>query len=111
MHIHAADSNSLNTLVEYGVLGIVALLLIAFARTTWTREVERAEAAWKREVDRADRLEAEVSRLNANIQDKAIPALLAAADAVTEATTLIRDMDLDRRRGYRRPHSDGGSEG
>jgi hypothetical protein len=108
MVIHAADPGGLQLLTQYGVLGIFAVLLVAFARTTWTREVERAEAAWRREVERADRLEAEVSRLNANIQDKAIPALLAAADAVTEATTLIRDMDRDRRRGYARGPRNGG---
>ncbi len=108
MPLYAADAGALEVFTQYGVLGVVAALLIAFARTTWSREVDRAETAWRREVERADRLEAEVSRLNATIQDKAIPALLAAADAVTEATTLIRDMDRDRRRGYPRPRNDRG---
>lgn len=92
--IWAADAGpaDLAALTQYGVLGVLAAILIVFARL-----------AYKRETDRADRLEAELNRLNTSIQEKAIPALLAAATAIEECTELLRDQQRDRRLGYDHP--------
>lgn len=70
---------------QYGVLGVFAALLIAFARVSY-----------KRETNRSDRLEAEVTRLNTLIVDRVIPALTTAASSVEEATSLLREMQRDR---------------
>lgn len=100
MDAELAAAGAQDLLTTWGPLGIFAGILVVFARTVFARTDERAEAAWKREVERADRLEAEVTRLNGSIQDKAIPALLAAANAITECTELLRDLQRDRRRGH-----------
>ena len=68
----------LSGIIQYGVLGIVVALLIPFARM-----------AYKRETDRADRLESEVLRLNQLLQDRVIPALLAATRAVEQSQELL----------------------
>lgn len=84
-------------LAQYGVLGIFAILLILFARISY-----------KRETDRSDRAEAEIARLNAWLQEKAIPALLASARANEDSQELLREMyqslrDLPRRPSRRPP--------
>lgn len=71
----------IGTLGQYGVLGVFAILLIIFARTSY-----------KRETDRSDRLETEITRLNAWIQDKAIPALLSSSRANEDSQDLLREM-------------------
>lgn len=81
-------------LLQYGALGVMAAGLIVYARTAYKREVD----AYKREAARADRLEAEVSRLNELIQERHIPALLSATQAVETANrTLSILQDRDRR--------------
>lgn len=106
----AADpgATGLGLLAQYGVLGLFAALLVVFARTAIKRDADRSETAYKREVERADRLEAEVTRLNTSIQEKAIPALLAAATAINECTELLRDQQRDRRLGYEHTRRDEG---
>lgn len=82
----AADAPpGLTDLAQYGAIGVLCALFVWFAFK-----------AWQRETTRADRLEAEVTRLNTTIQDQAIPALLAAADAIKECTELLRDQRHDR---------------
>lgn len=85
----AADSSGvdLSILTQYGILGIFALLLILFAKTSY-----------KRETDRSDRLEAEVLRLNNLIQEKAIPALASATRALEESQNLLHDLQRERDR-------------
>jgi hypothetical protein len=82
-----------DTFAQYGVLGLAVLGLAWFVHKMlnqmWTRNAEELA----REVARADRLENETRSLNAVIQDQAIPALLAAANAMTECTELLRDRD------------------
>lgn len=92
----------LGVLAQYGALGVIAALLVVFARTAIKRDADRSEAAWRREVERADRLEAEVNRLNNSIQEKAIPALLAGATAINECTQMLREMQRQRRDDYSR---------
>jgi len=77
----ASDPINLGILAQYGILGLVATGLFIFSKSSY-----------KRETDRADRLEAEVTRLNNLIIDRAIPALTAAAQAAEDATRLIRDL-------------------
>lgn len=88
----AAESEvNIGTFAQYGVLGIIAALLIAFAIK-----------AWKRETDRADRLEAENQRLNNLIREQVIPALTTAVTVMQESQELLRDTqqrERDLRRG------------
>jgi len=98
-YLIAADpgnASDVATLTQYGVLGVLAVILIVFARL-----------AYRRETERADRLEAELRAQNMAIQDKAIPALLAATAAMSEVTELLRDMQRDRRLDNVRAHQDG----
>jgi len=76
-----ADDVSVGTLAQYGVLGIFAAILVVFAKT-----------AYRRETDRADRLETEVQRLNALIQDRVIGVISSATNAVEESTELMTVM-------------------
>lgn len=59
-------------LAVYGPLGALCVTLAGMVYQ-----------ALRRETARADRLEAELLRLNGVVQDKFVPALLAAADAAT----------------------------
>jgi hypothetical protein len=84
----AADPVNFDVLAQYGLLGFVAAGAIIFGRVSY-----------RREIDRADRMEAEVTRLNGviierdnMIIDRAIPALTSAAQAVAEATRLLREL-------------------
>lgn len=77
----------LDALLQYGALGVIAAALFAFART-----------AYRREVDRADRLEAELARLNGLLQERHIPALLSANQALHDATDALRDVQRRERR-------------
>lgn len=90
----AADPVNLGILAQYGVLGLVAAGLFVFAKISYKRETERA-----------DRLEAEVTRLNNLIINRVIPALTSAAQAVEEATILLRDMQRERELSMMRPTS------
>lgn len=70
-----------NELLQYGALGVVAFLcLIAvrvlFARVTATADLERA---------RADRLEEELRKLNADIQERYLTTLSEATRAISAA--------------------------
>jgi hypothetical protein len=82
-----AEPGSLDLAVfaQYGVLGILALMLIFFAR-----------GAHQRERDRADRLEAENQRLHELIIDRVIPALGSATRAAEEAADLLAAMQRER---------------
>lgn len=75
----------LQPLLQYGVLGIFAVLLIGFSRSLL-----------KREQDRADRSEAEVLRLNTIMQEKTIPALTLATQALLESQKLLQAIQYQR---------------
>jgi hypothetical protein len=81
----AGAEPNLGLLAQYGVLGLVAMLLIIFARVSY-----------KRETDRSDRLETEVVRLNNMIIEKVIPALSSATGAIQDATELLRAVQRER---------------
>jgi hypothetical protein len=75
------------TLTQYGVLGIVASLLVWFAKS-----------AHQRERDRADRLEEENRRLNAIILDRVFPAMAAATQAAKESAELLNAAQREHQR-------------
>lgn len=93
----AGDPTSAINLAQYGAIGILLVAFIGFAYRAWQRETarsDRIEAEAK-----ADRqgLEAENRRLHGDIQEKAIPALLASATALGEVTEMLRDQQRTRR--------------
>lgn len=77
---------------QYGLLGVVAALLLWFAKGAVQRERDGAD----RERARGDRLEEENRRLNTVIQDRIIPALTSAARAAEESTELLRAIQRER---------------
>ena len=80
-----ASSVDLNTFAQFGVLGIIAGMLIIFAK-----------GAHQRERDRADRLEADNKRLNELILDRVIPALTSATRAAEESSELLNAIQRER---------------
>jgi hypothetical protein len=90
----AADTTTgvdLSVFAQYGVVGVIALMGIWFAKIAYQRERERA-----------DRLETENRRLNEVIQDRIIPAMTAATQAAERSMELLRDMQQDRDRTVER---------
>jgi hypothetical protein len=75
----------LGVLAQYGVLGIIAAMLIWFAKSAHQRERERA-----------DRLEEENKRLNMLILDRVIPALTSATRAAEESAELLNAVQRER---------------
>jgi hypothetical protein len=67
------------------VLGVIAAMLIWFAK-----------GAHQRERDRADRMEAENKRLNELILDRVIPALTSATRAAEESAELLNSVQRER---------------
>lgn len=82
-----ADPSGIDITVfaQYGILGIIAAILIWFAR-----------GAHQRERDRADRMEQENKRLHELILDRVIPALTSATNAAEQSTELLRDVQRER---------------
>lgn len=77
--------------VQYGALGVIALLALVavrvlFARVTATADLERA---------RADRLEEELRKLNATIQERYVTTLSEATRAIAAALA-SQQKDIDR---------------
>jgi len=81
-----------DVLLQYGALGVMVIAAGAIIRVLFQRET----AAYEREKERADRMEAEVSRLNAVIQERMLPILHDATQAISEA--LHEEQRKDRRR-------------
>lgn len=71
----------LDYLVQYGVLGIVATVLIIFAKSAYSREVARADAAEK-----------ENKELNELFRDRLAGSLEKSASAVEASALLLRDI-------------------
>ncbi|MCK9929418.1 hypothetical protein MXD62_19915 [Frankia sp. Mgl5] len=68
----------LDTLVQTGVTGTLAAVLMVFARTAYARETARA-----------DRLEEKLDELNRTVLERYAGALAEAARAVADATTTL----------------------
>jgi hypothetical protein len=95
-------------LAQYGAIGILLTAFVWFAYSAWKRECARAdrqEAEHRADRDKLiaenreerERLETENRRLHGDIQEKAIPALLASATALTEVTEMLREQQRARR--------------
>lgn len=67
--------------VQYGALGVIALLALLAVRVLFQREVRALDL----ERQRADRLEEELRKINTTIQDKYVSTL-------TEATRVMGDI-------------------
>lgn len=59
-------------------------------------ERERCDALTAAANERADRMEAEVKVQNQVLQDKALPAMIAATTAVSESQALLRELKRDK---------------
>lgn len=77
--------STLEPLLQYGILGVFAVLLILFAQTLLKREQQRGDAS-----------AAEVIRLNTIMQEKTIPALIAATQAIAAAQTILQQIQYQR---------------
>lgn len=85
-----------DTFAQYSVLGIAVLAFGWVLYKILNQLLTRSSEELAREVARGDRFEAENRALNAAAQDKVIPALVAAAHALTEVTELLRDQQRER---------------
>ncbi len=83
--VDASAGVDVTVFAQYGVLGVIAIILIWFAK-----------GAHQRERDRADRLEAEVQRLHELMLERVIPAMTSASKAAEESAALILSMQRDR---------------
>jgi len=72
---------STDVLVQYGALGVLALLAIVAVRVLFQRETKSLDL----ERARADRLEQELARLNTAVQERTVPALTEATRVISEA--------------------------
>lgn len=87
-----------DSFAQYGALGMAVVGLAWFINKVLAQMWARNAEELAREVARGDRLENENRALNAVMQDKAIPALLAAAHAMTDCTELLREQQRERER-------------
>jgi len=85
----AAAADTAGVFVQYGALGAVALLALGAVRVLFQRETRAHDL----ERSRADRLEEEVRKLNATIQDRYIT-------TISEATRTMAEL-LDHMRAQR----------
>lgn len=75
-----------DVLIQYGALGVLAALAIAAVRVLFQREVQALDLERKR----ADRLEAELAKANAAMQELAVGTLAEATRAISEALETTR---------------------
>lgn len=73
-------------LIQYGALGVVAVLALAAVRVLFQREVNAHDLERKR----ADRLEEELRKLNSTIQDRYITTLGEASRVMVEVLDYIK---------------------
>jgi hypothetical protein len=77
----AAGAQAGSELIQYGAIGIIALLALAAVRVLFAR----VTAAADQERARADRLEEELRKLNADIQERYLTTLSEASRAIAAA--------------------------
>lgn len=75
-----------STLIQYGALGVIAALALGAVRVLFGREVKAHDL----ERQRADRLEEEVRKLNATIQDRYIATLTDATRVMVEVLAHLK---------------------
>jgi hypothetical protein len=75
-----------STFVQYGALGVIAFLALMAVRVLFQREVR----ALDHERERADRLEEELRKLNATIQERYVGTLSEATRAMSDVLDTVR---------------------
>lgn len=75
-------------LVQYGAVGVVALLALLAVRVLFTK----LTATIDRETERADRLEEELRKLNETVRVEYVNAITSSATAVHDANRAIADV-------------------
>lgn len=91
-----------DTFAQYSVLGIAVLGLALLFYRIFMQLWARSTAELAREIARGDRLEVLNREQNVVMQDKALPALMAAATALTQCTELLRELQHERDQALRR---------
>lgn len=94
----AAEVIPTSSFLQYGAIGVIALLALAAVRVLFKREID----AHEKDRERADRLEAELKNLNSTIQDKYLTVLANATAAMSEAFDVIKAADGTNRDDKRR---------
>lgn len=87
--IAQSAAGSADVLIQYGALGVLALLALTAVRVLFQREAKSLDL----ERARADRLEAELRQLNASVHERYIPTLTQALDAIAHASQAASRRD------------------
>jgi hypothetical protein len=82
-----------NVLIQYGAVGVVALMALAAVRVLFLRMT----ASIDRETARADRLEEELRRLNETIRTEYVGTIARTTQVVADATRAVADVSARRR--------------
>lgn len=91
----AATDPASAILLQYGAVGVVAVLALLAVRVLYNR----MQAAVDREMARADRLEDELRKLNETVRTEYVTTLASAAHAIQEANRAVADALAAVRRG------------
>jgi hypothetical protein len=83
-------------LLQYGAIGLLALVALAAGWRLFTRQIQMHE----RDIARADKAEEELSKLNALIREQLVAQLTQTATALSRAADVLTDQ-TDKRRGAR----------
>lgn len=82
----SADSVGQDVFLQYGAIGIIALLALLAVRVMFAK----LSAAYDREKERADRLEEQLNRLNEALRNDYLHSINAANRAVADALATAR---------------------
>ena len=82
----AAGTDTSSVFIQYGALGVIALLALAAVRVLFQREVKALDL----ERQRADRLEEELRRLNQAVQERYVTTLTEATRAMSDLLDTVR---------------------
>jgi hypothetical protein len=87
-----------DVLLQYGAVGVIAILALAAVRVLF----KKTDEAYKAANARADRLEAELQKLNDTVQQQYLTVLAQATAAMSEAFDVIKAADGTKRDKRRR---------
>jgi dihydrodipicolinate synthase/N-acetylneuraminate lyase len=93
--IIAAQDPVTGVLVQYGAVGVIALLGILVSRVLFAR----LNQALDREIARADRYEDELRKLNETVRTEYVTTLASAAQAIQDANQAVSNALSAVRRG------------
>lgn len=86
-------------LLQYGAVGLIALIALWVALRLWAR----IEAAYEKEAARADRLERELHELNMLISERLAGDLVRATEVMRSVLEIVKQQEYEKRRGGDRP--------